>query len=160
MEAIAKHNKVTMSARKARLVANLVRGMEVQQALSVLKNKPQKASPIIYKLLLSAINNWTQKQGDLTAQKNTTLYIKEIFVNIGKVLKRIQPAPQGRAHPIRKPSCHINIVVTDRSVIPLQTIKSTLISKQKEEVMVSKATNKKKVSESKEKKAPKKTTES
>ena len=127
MEAIAKHNKVGMSARKARLVADLVRGMEVEQALAVLKNKPQKANPIIAKVLLSAINNWEQKKADPAARKNVSLYIKEIFVNIGRVLKRIQPAPQGRAHPIRKPSCHINIVVADKAK-PAEAMKDVVNS--------------------------------
>ncbi len=110
--AFAKLNGYMVSPRKARLVADLVRGMNVEYALHVLKHTPNKSAGPIYKLLLSAMANWEQKNEGKRADE-TQLYIKEIFVNGGRVLKRIQPAPQGRAHRIRKRSSHITLVVDE-----------------------------------------------
>jgi large subunit ribosomal protein L22 len=98
------------SPRKMRLVADLVRGMEVNYALDVLKHTPKEAAGRIEKLLLTAIANWQTKNEGVRIE-DVDLYIKEIFVDQGRTLKRIQPAPQGRAHRIRKRSNHVTLVI-------------------------------------------------
>ncbi|MFO7868487.1 MAG: 50S ribosomal protein L22 [Bacteroidales bacterium] len=103
------------SPRKMRLVADMIRGMEVNHALDVLKYSPKEATRKIEKLVLSAVNNWQQKNENERLEDNR-LYIKEIFVNEGTMLKRIQPAPQGRAHRIRKRSNHVTVVVDSLKV--------------------------------------------
>lgn len=115
MEAVAKLNNLKGSARKVRLVADLIRGTEVDNALAVLKFDPKHCSTPLEKLLLSAISNWESKNEDLSVEE-ANLYIKTVFVDGGKVLKRIQPAPQGRAHRIRKRSCHVTLVVDNKIV--------------------------------------------
>ncbi len=110
MEAIAKLNNVPTSPRKMRLVADLVRGQKVNNALSILKFEPKVGAAKIEKLLLSAIANWQNKNEDVQLEE-ADLYIKEIKVDSGKMLKRLRPAPQGRAHRIRKRSNHVTIVV-------------------------------------------------
>jgi large subunit ribosomal protein L22 len=110
MEAIAKLRNVPTSPRKARLVADLVRGKQVFQALSLLKYQPQHSAITIGKVLRSAIANYEQKFPELGVED---LYIKHITVDEGRMLKRIQPAPQGRAHRIRKRSNHITIIVAN-----------------------------------------------
>ena len=112
--AIAKLNNVPTSPRKMRLLADLVRGENIYSALNILKFNPKEASRNMEKLLLSAINNWEQKNEGKDAT-SADLVIKEVFVDSGRVLKRIQPAPQGRAHRIRKRSNHVTIVVDARS---------------------------------------------
>jgi large subunit ribosomal protein L22 len=96
------------SPRKMRLVADMVRGMEVNRALDVLKFSSKEASGKVEKLLLSAVANWQAKNEDQRIEDNK-LYISKIFVDSGRILKRIQPAPQGRAHRIRKRSNHVTI---------------------------------------------------
>ena len=110
MEAIAKLNNVPTSPRKMRLIADLIRGMDVDLALNTLKFDAKIGSKRMEKLVLSAISNWQEKNKD---QKNedADLFIKEIFVNGGKMIKRLRPAPQGRAHRIRKRSNHVTIVL-------------------------------------------------
>ncbi len=98
------------SPRKMRLVVDMIRGREVNNALDVLRYSTKEASRNVEKLVMSAINNWEQKNEGLRVEDNP-LYIKEIFVNEGRTLKRIQPAPQGRAHRIRKRSNHVTVVV-------------------------------------------------
>ena len=95
------------SPRKMRLVVDQIRGVEVNKALILLKHSSKEASVRLEKLLLSAIANWQIKYGD----DNTELIIKEIFVDSGRMLKRMQPAPQGRAHRIRKRSNHVTLIV-------------------------------------------------
>ena len=95
------------SPRKTRLVVDQIRGVEVNKALILLKHSSKEASVRLEKLLLSAIANWQIKYGD----DNTELIIKEIFVDSGRMLKRMQPAPQGRAHRIRKRSNHVTLIV-------------------------------------------------
>ena len=108
--AIAKLNNCPTSPRKMRLVADLVRGMSVNQALAQLKLSPKEASTRVEKLLLSALANWeTKNEGQNIDDVN--LYISEIKVDSGRMLKRIQPAPQGRAHRIRKRSNHVTLAV-------------------------------------------------
>ena len=108
--AIAKLNNVPTSPRKMRLLADLVRGENIYSALNMLKFNPNEASRNMEKLLLSAINNWEQKNEGKDAT-SADLVVKEVFVDSGRVLKRIQPAPQGRAHRIKKRSNHVTIVV-------------------------------------------------
>ncbi|MFL2571278.1 MAG: 50S ribosomal protein L22 [Parvicellaceae bacterium] len=108
--AIAKLNNCPTSPRKMRLVADLVRGENIYKALNILKFNPKHASKNLEKLLLSAINNWEQKNdGEDPTEAN--LVVKEIYVDSARMLKRIQAAPQGRAHRIRKRSNHVTIVI-------------------------------------------------
>ena len=110
MEAIAKLNNVPTSPRKMRLIADLIRGMDVDLALNTLKFDAKIGSKRIEKLVLSAISNWQEKNKDQKIE-DADLFIKEIFVNGGKMIKRLRPAPQGRAHRIRKRSNHVTIVL-------------------------------------------------
>lgn len=110
--AFAKLNNCTVAPRKMRLVADLVRGVEVNKALNILAHNPKDGAPRIEKLLRSAINNWEQKNEDKSIEE-TQLFVKTIMVSDGKMLKRIQPAPQGRAHRVRKRSNHVTIVVDE-----------------------------------------------
>lgn len=110
MEAVAKLKNVPTSPRKMRLMADLIRGKEVSYALGLLKHQPQHASNTLEKVLLSAIANWQQKNPDLRLE-DSNLVVKTIYVDGGRILKRLRPAPQGRAHRVRKRSNHITIVV-------------------------------------------------
>jgi large subunit ribosomal protein L22 len=104
------------SPRKMRLVADMIRGMEVNQALDVLKFSSKEASRRVEKLLLSAIANWQAKNEDERLEDNN-LIVSRIFVDSGRMLKRIQPAPQGRAHRIRKRSNHITIYLDSKNPV-------------------------------------------
>ncbi len=110
MEAIAKLKNVPTSTRKMRLVANLVRGKSVNKALGLLKFEANAGAERIEKLLLSALSNWQQKNENVRLE-DANLIIKEIFVDEGKMLKRLRPAPQGRGHRIRKRSNHVTLIV-------------------------------------------------
>ena len=105
----AKLNNVPTSPRKMRLVADMIRGMEAYKALSVLKFSSKEASGKMEKLLLSAINNWEQKN-EKKAEAGE-LYVSEVYVDSARMLKRLRPAPQGRGHRIRKRSNHVTIFV-------------------------------------------------
>jgi large subunit ribosomal protein L22 len=107
---MAKLNNCPTSPRKMRLVADQVRGKNVNKALSILKFSQKQASLRLEKLLLSAINNWQQKNPDSDVE-NEKLYIKEIKVDGAGMLKRLRPAPQGRAHRIRKRSNHVTMIL-------------------------------------------------
>jgi large subunit ribosomal protein L22 len=104
----AKLNNCPTSPRKMRLVADLVRGVKVDHALHILKYSSKHASDKLHKLLLSAIANWQSKNEGVRIE-DSNLYVKEIAVDSGRVLKRIRPAPQGRAHRVRKRSNHITL---------------------------------------------------
>tara|TARA_B100000989_G_scaffold177069_1_gene132953 strand:+ start:8389 stop:8763 length:375 start_codon:yes stop_codon:yes gene_type:complete len=110
MEAIAKLRNVPTSTRKMRLIADLIRGKGVDLALNTLKFDSKIGSKRMEKLLLSAIANWQDKNKDSKIE-DSDLFIKEIFVDGGKVIKRLRPAPQGRAHRIRKRSNHITMIL-------------------------------------------------
>ena len=110
MKAVAKLNNVPTSPRKMRLVADLIRGEKVDFALNTLKFDSKVGSKRLEKLLLSAISNWQEKNKDDKIE-DANLFIKEIYVNGGKMIKRLRPAPQGRAHRIRKRSNHVTIVL-------------------------------------------------
>lgn len=98
------------SPRKMRLVIDLIKGMEVNRALDVLKFSSKEASRKVEKLLLSAISNWQAKNEDVRIE-DSKLFVKEAFVNQGRTLKRQQTAPQGRAYRIRKRSNHVTLIL-------------------------------------------------
>ena len=104
---------VPTSPRKMRLVADMIRGMEVNRALGALKFSTKEASRRLEKLLKSAIANWEQKTGKKADQE--TLYVTKIFVDGGLSLKRLQTAPQGRGYRIRKRSNHVTIFVDTKN---------------------------------------------
>ena len=113
--AFAKLNNCPTSPRKMRLIADLIRGMNADKALAELKLNPKEASGRMEKLLLSALANWEAKnEGKRMDQEN--LYVSEVKVDSGRMLKRVQPAPQGRAHRIRKRSNHVTLVVDSRQI--------------------------------------------
>ncbi len=98
------------SPRKMRLVADLVRGEEVNRALDILKFSQKEASHKLEKLILSALANWQVKNEGVRIE-DSQLFISEITVDSGRILKRLQTAPQGRAYRIRKRSNHITVVL-------------------------------------------------
>ncbi|QZE13239.1 50S ribosomal protein L22 [Halosquirtibacter laminarini] len=104
------------SPRKMRLVVDMIRGVEVNRALDILKFSSKEASRKVEKLLLSAIANWQAKNEGVRLEESN-LYVKEVFVDGGRSLKRIQPAPQGRAHRIRKRSNHVTIRLASNNVV-------------------------------------------
>lgn len=111
--AFAKLNNCPTSPRKMRLVADIIRGVDVEKALNLLKFNAKEASSRLEKLLLSAIANWESKNEGQKIE-DSRLFIKEITVDSGRMLKRIQPAPQGRAHRIRKRSNHVTLILGTR----------------------------------------------
>jgi len=104
---------VPTSPRKMRLVTDLIRGQEVNRALDILKFSKQEASRRLEKLLLSAIANWQAKNEGVRLEESD-LYVKEVQVDGGRILRRIRPAPQGRAYRIRKRSNHVTLVLGSR----------------------------------------------
>jgi large subunit ribosomal protein L22 len=114
--AIASLNNCPTSPRKMRLMADLIRGQEVNMALSILKYSKKESSSKLSKLLLSSISNW-QSKNESADVESANLYIKEIFVDSAKMLKRIQPAPQGRAHKIRKRSNHVTVILDTKLIV-------------------------------------------
>ncbi|KPL09277.1 MAG: 50S ribosomal protein L22 [Bacteroides sp. SM1_62] len=98
------------SPRKMRLVADLVRGEDVNRALDILKFSQKEASRKLEKLILSAISNWQTKNEGVRIE-DSSLYVKEVYVDSARILKRLRPAPQGRAHRIRKRSNHVTVVL-------------------------------------------------
>ena len=113
--AFAKLNNCPTSPRKMRLIADLIRGVDVDKALAELKLNPKEASSRMEKLLLSALANWESKNEGKNMD-SANLYVSEVKVDSGRMLKRIQPAPQGRAHRIRKRSNHVTLVVDTRKI--------------------------------------------
>jgi large subunit ribosomal protein L22 len=101
---------VPSSPRKMRLVADLIRGERVSKALNILKYEAQHASAKMEKLLLSAISSWEAKNSEVKLEE-ADLFVKEVFVDGGRILKRLRPAPQGRAHRVRKRSNHVTLTV-------------------------------------------------
>lgn len=131
MEAVAKLNDYPTSPRKMRLLADLIRGMEVEKALGVLQFNPKHPATPLYKLLKSAINNWEQKNGDEKVE-DAGLIVKTIMVDGGRVIKRMRPAPQGRGYRVRKRSNHVTIIVD--TVTNAQALKQK--AKQKAEAVL------------------------
>jgi large subunit ribosomal protein L22 len=113
--AFAKLNNCPTSPRKMRLIADLIRGLDADRALAELKLNPKEASGRMEKLLLSALANWETKNEGKRMDENN-LYVSEVKVDSGRMLKRVQPAPQGRAHRIRKRSNHVTLVVDSRQI--------------------------------------------
>lgn len=111
---IAKLNNCPTSPRKMRLVADIIRGKEVDKALAILRYTKKESATRLEKLLLSAIANWQTKNEGVRIEESN-LYVKEIFVDSGRMLKRLRPAPQGRAYRIRKRSNHVTIVVDSKN---------------------------------------------
>lgn len=117
--AIAKLNDVPTSPQKMRLVADNIRGVEVNRALDILKYTKREAAGRLAKLLKSAIANWEAKNGaDKKELENGNVIVKTICVNEGRTLKRIRTAPQGRAARIRKRSNHVTIILGTKAVKP------------------------------------------
>ena len=114
-KAFAKLNNCPTSPRKMRLVADQVRGEQIDKALTILKFSSKEASRRLEKLLLSAISNWQTKNESEDIEK-ADLVVKEIRVDGGKMLKRLRPAPQGRAHRIRKRSNHVTLVLGSNTI--------------------------------------------
>lgn len=110
MEAVAKLRNYPTSPRKMRLLADLIRGMEVEKALDTLKFHTKHASRPLEKLLLSAIDNWEEKNSGQKVE-DAGLFVKTIYVDGGRILKRIRPRAQGRANRINKRSNHVTIIV-------------------------------------------------
>ncbi len=106
-----------MSARKMRLVVDLIRGKNVEDALDILRFTKKEAAVWLDKLVLSAIANWEDKQGGMENADDYDLYIKTIYADDGTMLKRFQPAPHGRAHRIRKRTCHVTLVVENATAL-------------------------------------------
>ena len=106
----ARLNNCPTSPRKMRLIADQIRGKKIDKALSILKFSPKHASNRLEKLLLSAINNWQQKNPESDIE-NENIVVSEIRVDSAGMLKRLRPAPQGRAHRIRKRSNHVTMVL-------------------------------------------------
>ena len=110
MEAVAKLKNYPTSPRKMRLLADLIRGLNVEKALAILEHNAKHPAVPMRKLVLSAINNWKQKnEGGDEGQ----LYVKTIFVDGARTLKRMRPAPQGRGYRVRKRSNHVTVIVDD-----------------------------------------------
>ncbi|NIJ51311.1 50S ribosomal protein L22 [Dyadobacter arcticus] len=127
MEARAILKDVPTSPRKMRLVADMIRGQKVSKALALLKFQPRASSPVLHKVLLSAVANWQQLNED-TKLEDADLIVKTVFIDGGRMLKRLRPAPQGRAHRIRKRSNHITIVIDDASVLVSGADKEVVIT--------------------------------
>jgi len=108
MEAVAKLRNYPTSPRKMRLLADLIRGHKVERALAMLEHSPKHPAVPLRKLVLSAINNWKQKNesGD-----ESELVVKTVFVDGARTLKRMRPAPQGRGYRVRKRSNHVTLIV-------------------------------------------------
>ena len=120
MEAVAKLNNYPTSPRKMRLLVDLIRGMEVEKALAVLEHNPKHPAVPLRKLVLSAINNWKQKNesGD-----ESTLVVKTIMVDAARVIKRMRPAPQGRGYRVRKRSNHVTVIVDNAATKTAKLVK-------------------------------------
>lgn len=112
MEAVARAHHIRISARKARLVADLIRGKNLDEALSILALTPKKASPILRKIMLSAAANVRFKDDGGHPLPNTRIFVKEILINEGPTMKRIRPRSQGRAFSIFKRTAHVDITVS------------------------------------------------
>ena len=112
----ARLNNCPTSPRKMRKVADMIKGENVELALHILQHSPQEAAGRLYKLLLSAIANWQNKNEGVRLE-DSNLFVKEVMVDSARMLKRIQPAPQGRAHRIRKRSNHVTVKLESRTLI-------------------------------------------
>lgn len=114
MEAVAKLKNYPTGPRKMRLLADVIRGVEVEKALAILEFHPQHNATPLAKLLKSAVSNWEQKNSNQSAA-DANLIVKTVFVDGGRVLKRMRPAPQGRGYRVRKRSNHVTIIVDSKN---------------------------------------------
>jgi large subunit ribosomal protein L22 len=108
MEALAKLKNNPTSPRRMRLLADMIRGRRVDEALAVLQHHPQHSATPLAKLLVSAVSNWKQKN---EGQDESNLMVKTVMVDGARMVKRLRPAPQGRAYRVRKRSNHVTVVV-------------------------------------------------
>ncbi|MBL7791818.1 MAG: 50S ribosomal protein L22 [Saprospiraceae bacterium] len=127
MEAVAKLKNVPMSARKMRLVVDNIRGKNVNDALYILRYSKREAATWLEKLVLSAVANWVYKLNNTENADDYNLVIKTAFVDEGTMLKRFQPAPQGRAHRIRKRTNHVTIVVANQIPLESETVSAEIV---------------------------------
>lgn len=116
MKAVAKLNNSPIAPRKMRLIADAIRGKDVFEAMNILKYSSKAASGDVEKLVLSAINNWSQANEGLKPE-DSELYVKEVMVDQGRTLKRFRPAPFGRAYRVRKRSNHFTVIVDSKIVV-------------------------------------------
>ena len=120
MEAVARLRNCPMSARKMRLVVDLIRGKQVDEALSILRYTNKEAASWLEKLLMSAIANWEHKLDMLESADDYDLYVNEVHVGEAGMLKRFRPAPHGRAHRIRKRMNHVTLKVANRIALDIE----------------------------------------
>ena len=124
MAPVAKLNNCPTSPRKMRLLADLVRGKRVEEAMNILRYNNKKENAYrLEKLLRSAIANWEQRNEGANIE-SAQLYVKTIFVDGGAMMKRVLPAPQGRAYRVRKRSNHVTIVVDSKVAPSVETVNS------------------------------------
>jgi len=130
MEAVAKLRNHPTSPRKMRLLADEIRGLNVEKALALLEHHPQHSSTPLHKLLWSAVKNWEQKNEGQSAA-DASLVVKTVFVDGGRTLKRMRPAPQGRGYRVRKRSNHVTIVVDAKAADTEAVVTKTAAKKGK-----------------------------
>jgi len=123
-KAMAVLSNCPTSPRKMRLVVDMIRGVEVNRALDILKYSPKEASKKVEKLHLSAVANWQKKNEDVRIEKSN-LFVKEVFVDVSRTLKRLRTAPQGRGYRVRKRSNHVTIVLENLDNKQVQTVSQT-----------------------------------
>lgn len=145
MEAVAKLRNYPTSPRKMRLLADLIRGMQVEKALAELEHNPKHPAVPLKKLVMSAISNWKQKN---EGEDESQLIVKTIFVDGARTIKRLRPAPQGRGYRVRKRSNHVTVVVDVKGA---KAVKAQPVVEATEEVVEKAAPKAKKAA------APKKT---
>ena len=131
MEAVAKLRNYPTSPRKMRLLADLIRGKKVDKVLAILEHNPKHPAVPLRKLVLSAINNWKQKNENGDVHELT---VKTIMVDGGRTLKRMRPAPQGRGYRVRKRSNHVTLIVDYPQVITEDLINNVINEEHKKEV--------------------------
>jgi large subunit ribosomal protein L22 len=131
MEAVAKLRNYPTSPRKMRLLADLIRGKKVDKVLAILEHNTKHPAVPLRKLVLSAINNWKQKNENGDVHELT---VKTIMVDGGRTLKRMRPAPQGRGYRVRKRSNHVTLIVDYPPVVTEELIKEVIKEEHKKEV--------------------------
>jgi large subunit ribosomal protein L22 len=135
MEAVAKLNNYPTSPRKMRLLADLIRGMQVEKALAILDHNPKHPAVPLRKLVISAISNWKAKNEG--ADENA-LIVKTIMVDGARVIKRMRPAPQGRGYRVRKRSNHVTVVVDAKTEAVAKIAKKEVVKAEAAPVAVPK----------------------
>ena len=141
MEAVAKLKKCPMSARKMRMVVDIIRGKSIDDALNILRFTKKEASTWLDTLVLSAVANWEHKNNMAVSADDYDLFIKEIFVDEGTMLKRFRPAPHGRAHRIRKRTNHVTLIVENRKELEARYTENSVDAEEVEVEEVVEETN-------------------